>query len=481
MSDNIPHPVHPAGVLAGVVCACLFVTSTSALALDVGFRGLLQLEASDNINGVNPPDEPNGTIQSGVLSVFGEQRSTVVTAAFQGELDIRNTNDSEDDSDVDSVSRFLGAAEFKLTPRSWTWYVGDILGGVRDDDALQPIDNTELQRRNVFVTGPAFEYEQQGISRTTARALYFNQSEDTELLENLYSLNFRHERDLTTGSFYGVRVGNIYTDERADDDTGPLGTQGEEDFNRATFGVFYNRQIGFLTLFGELGATRFDADSESFNGFNAELRATQQLGRQSSASVFVRRDLGDQTLRGVESLLQSGATAVGIAPETAGFFTESSAGAQYSFESTDTVVSLSAGISQLDFEQLTGNEQDFISADDQDRSQVFASAFWSQRLSLQLRSELSISYESQDFDNLEDNSQSVLLGAQLIYGLSRSFDLLLGITRDDGSGLRTLFTDVVGIEEDLDITENRVSIGLRWAPPSRASEDLTVELRSLLQ
>ena len=480
MCDSFSYTARYFGVRSGVVCACLLLTGTSAQALDVGFQGLLQLEGSDNIEGVNSPDEENGTIQSGVLSVFGEQRSTVVTAAFQGELDIRNTT-TDDDSDVDSISRFLGAAEFKLTPRSWTWYVGDILGGVRNDDALQPIDDTELQRRNVFVTGPAFEYEEQGISRTTARALFVNQSEDSDSLETLYSVNFRHERDLTTGSYYGIRLGNIYTDSQTEDDAAFQGAQSEEDFNRATFGVFYNRQIRFLTLFGELGATRFDADSESLDGLNAELRATQQLGRQSSVSVYVNRDLGDQTLRGVESLLQSGATAVGIAPDSAGFFTETSAGAQYNFESTDRVFSLSAEYSQLDFDTLTGSEQSFVSADAEDRSQVSASAFWSQRLSRQLRSELSISYENQDFDNIEDNSESVLVGAQLIYALSRSFDLLAGITHDNGSGLRTLFTEINGIEEDLDITENRVSIGLRWAPPTRASQELTVELRSLLQ
>lgn len=480
MSDSIFHSVRSSGVLSCVACACLFLTGTCAQALEVGFQGLLQLEASDNIEGVNAPDEDQGTIQSAVLGVYGEQRSLLVTAAFLGELDLRNTT-SEEDSNIDSISQFLGAAEFKLSPRSWTWYVGDILGGVRSDDALQPIDDAQIQRRNVFVTGPAFDYEQQGISRTSARALYVNQTQDNASLETLYSVNFSHERDLTTGSFYGFRLGNIFTDLPSENDAALQGTQADEDFNRSTFGLFYQRAIGFLTLFGEVGATRYDADSESLNGLNAELRATQQLGPETFASVFVRRDLSDQSLSAVESLVQSGETAVGIAPDSAGFFTETSAGAQYSYQTSNTSVDLAAGIAQLDFQLLSGGAQGFINADGEDRAQAFATANWAQRLSRQLRSELSISYETQEFDNLRDNSQSVLIGAQLIYSLTRSFDLQLGVTHDNGSGLRTRFTDVTGVEEDIDVTENRVAIGLRWAPPSRASQDLTVELKSLLQ
>lgn len=480
MSDSIPHSVRHPGVLSGIVCACLFLTSNAAVALELGFQGLLQLETSDNIEGANAPDEEEGTIQSAVLGVYGERRGPVVTAAFLGELDIRNTT-TEDDSAVDSISQFLGAAEFKITPRSWTWYVGNILGGVRSDDALQPIDDTVLERRNVFVTGPAFEFEEQGISRTSARALYVNQTQESESLETLYSVNFRHERDLTTGSFYGFRVGNIFTDLPSEDDAALQGAQANEDFNRATFAAFYQRAIGFLTLFGEAGATRYDADSESLDGFNAELRATQELGPQTFASVFVRSDLSDQTLSAVESLVQSGETAVGIAPDAAGFFTETTVGAQYSFESNDRGVDLAAGFSQLDFELLTGSAQGTINADGEDRVQAFASANWAQRLSPQLRSELAVTYETQEFDNLPDNSESLLLEAQLIYSLTRSFDLQLGVTHDNGTGLRTRFTDVNGIEEDIDVTENRFSIGLRWAPPSRASQDLTVELKSLLQ
>lgn len=489
MSDRIPHVVHHHRALLAVLCVCLMLTGNNANSVEMGFQGLLQLEASDNIEGANAPDEQKGTIQSLLLGIYGERRGPVVTAAFLGELDVRNTTTS-DDSAADSFSQFLGAAEFRITPRSWTWYVGNVLGGVRTDDALQPIDDLVLQRRNVFVTGPAFEYEQVGISRTSARVLFVNQSQDSESLENLYSVNFKHERDLIMDSFYGIRLGNIFTDLPEGDDArlaiGAAAT--DEDFNRSTFAVFYQRAIGFTTLFGELGATRYDADTEALNGFNAELRLTQELGPQTSISVFAKSDLSDQTLSAIESLVQSGEAAVGIAPDTAGFFTESTVGARYSFERNDRGVDLAAGISQLDFELLSGSAQSLADANDEDRLQGFATAVWAQRLSSQLRSELSLSYETQEFDNIADNSESVLLGAQLTYSLTRSFNLLLGITHDSGSGLRTRFIEqvedgegiVFGVPEDIDVTETRFSIGLNWAPPSRARQDLTVELKSLL-
>ena len=489
MPDCISLSVRAPGVLAVALCAGLMPNTMPAFAIEVGFEGLVSLEASDNVEGADSPNEEDGSIQSVVLGVFGEQKSRRVSAAFQGELDTQKTN-TDDDSDIDSIGRFLGAAEFKLTPRSWTWYVGDILGGVRVDDAIQPIDDNEITRRNVFVTGPAFEYEVQGISRTNARALYVNQTEDGEALETFFIADARHERDLSSRSSYGVTVGNIFTKVSSDDDDDDDDEEEEEefetaddDFNRVSLSAFFNQRIGFLSLFAELGGTRFDTDLDSVTGFNAELRATQELGPQTSFSVFVQRDLNDQALSATESLLQSGNAAVGVALDASGIFTETRIGAEFNYQAVDTTIALSAGFADIDFELLTGNTADSILIDGEDRQQGFANATLSQRLSPQLRSELGVSYETQDFTaNVRpDNSESVLLRAQLVYSLTGSFDLELGYTLDRASGLRTLTNGGVRTEDDIDVTENRVSVGLRWAPPSRASQELTVELRSLLQ
>ena len=482
MPDCICFSVRVPSVLAAALCTGLLANTLPAFALDVGFEGLVSLEASDNVLGADSPEEEDGSIQSLVLGIYGEQKGRRVSAAFQGELDTQKTN-TDNDSDIDSIGRFLGAAEFKLTPRSWTWYVGDILGGVRVDDAIQPIDDNDITRRNVFVTGPAFEYDVQGVSRTNARLLYVNQTEDGEALETFFIADARYEREITSRRSYGVTVGNIFTKVSSDDDDDQEFETADEDFNRVSLSAFLNQRIGFLSLFAELGGTRFDTDRDSVSGFNAELRATQELGPQTSFSVFVQRDLNDQALSATESLLQSGNAAVGVALDSSGIFTETRTGVEYNYKSPDTTVTLGAGFADIDFELLTGDAADAIVVDGEDRQQGFANATWSQRLSLQLRSELSVSYETQDFTASirPDNSESVLLRAQLFYALTRSFALELGYTHDTASGLRTLTNGGVQTQDDIDVTENRVFVGLRWAPPSRASRELTVELRSLLQ
>jgi len=462
-----------------ILATFLVLAVNSATALDIGFEGLLSLETSDNVAGANSPDEEDGLIGGAQIGVYGEQRSRLVDAAFSGEIDTRRT-DTEDDSDVNTVTRFLGAAEFYLTPRSWRWYVGDILGGVRTDNAIQPIDDNSVDRRNVFVTGPSFEYDVEGVSRTRARLLYVNQTEDNETLETLYNGSFSYERDTTSGSYYGFRLADIFTDlpeeaNNTDDQTD------EPDFNRLSSSVFWNRLRGFLEVYGEIGVTRYDADDETLDGLNAQLRATRTLGPQTSFSIALTRDLSDQTLSTIESLISSGGDAVGVRPEASGFFAETRLGLEYSFQSSWTSLDLGMGIAELDYKLLSIDADIAINANSEDQLQGFAYASVSRRISNRLRGEFSVNFERREFDNRRDESDSILATAHLIYRLSRSFELEGGIVHDTATGLRTRFNTGVGLEEDIDVTENRFTIGLRWAPPSRASQDLTVELKSLLQ
>ncbi|ASJ74975.1 hypothetical protein [Granulosicoccus antarcticus] len=450
----------------------------TAHSLNLGFEGLLTLESSDNVDGVNSPDEEDGLTTGVVLGVYGEQRSRMVDAAFTGEIDTRRIV-TDDDTSVDTITRFLGAAEFALTPRSWRWYVGDILGGVRADNAIQTIDDTTIDRRNVFVTGPSFEYDVEGWSRTRARLLYVNQTEDSDVLETLYTANASYERDTTPGSYLGIRAGNVFTE--ASDETDNINLSAQEDFNRSTVAVYTSRSRGFLELYGELGVTRYDADEESLNGLNAQLRAVRQLGPKTSFSASLTRDLNDQTLSTVESLIASGSDGVGVQPEAAGFFEETRLDVGYAYQSTNTSLDLGVGVSQKDYQFIDVDSQLGLSADSEDQLQSFAYAALSRRLSSRLTSEFSINYERQTYDNRVDETDSILASAQLIYSLTTSFELEAGLIHDSADGVLTRFNTGVGVEEDVDITENRVVIGLRWAPPSRASQDLTVELKSLLQ
>lgn len=451
----------------------------TAAALDIGFEGLLSAERSDNVNGANSPDEEDGTTIGGLLGVYGEQRSRRVDAAFAGEIDTRRIN-TDAGSSNDTITRFLGAADVSLTPRSWRWYFGDILGGVRNDNAIQSIDDAVVDRRNVFVTGPTFAYDVADFSRTRARLMYVNQTEEDQVIESLYTASFSYERDITPGSYFGVRLANIYTDAPSEEDAQIAGVS-DQDFNRASVSAYWNRVQGFLELYGELGATRYDADQESLNGLSAQLRATRRLGRQSSVSLRLTRDLNDQTLSTIESLIDGAGESVGLRPEVAGFFTDTRLALEYSFQTSLISFTFGAGVGQLDYQLLATELNAGLSADNQDQTQGFAFASISRRFTTRLRSELAINYEQQTYDNLNDETDSILATARIIYRLTRSLELEGSVRRDTASGLLTRFGGGTTLEEDIDITENRFAIGLRWAPPSRASRDLTVELKSLLQ
>ena len=471
MFERKLHSARLIALLVGLLPATVY-------SVEVGFEGLVFLEASDNVETVNNPDEEEGTTAGVVLGAFGEHRSRIVKAGFSGEIDTRRIISDEDDS-LDTITSFLGAAEFNLTPRSWRWYIGDILGGVRTDNAIQTFDENDLVRRNVFVTGPSFEYDVVGVSRTRARLLYVNQTEEDEELETLYTANFSHERETTPGSYFGFSLGNIFTDFSEGSDL--VSDTQDPDFNRSTASVFWNRLSGFVELFGRMGITRIDTDEESLNGLNAELRAIRRLGPLTSFTVALTRDLNDQTLSTIESLIESGTDAIGVTPEAPGFFSETRLSLGYSFQSSQVTADINAGVAQQDYQLLTTDSGVGLSANGEDQVQVFASGSLSRRLSNRLLGQFAISYERQDFDNRVDETDSVLASAQLIYSLSTSFDLEASVIHDTSQGVLTRFGGTVGVAEDVDITENRVTIGVRWAPPTRASQDLTVELKSLLQ
>lgn len=488
----MPDPKPIVACLIGAVL-CVFLCH-SAMALELGFEGLLILESTDNVEGADSPNEQSGVVQSGLLGLYGEQRSRVVNAAFRGELDTRKVV-SEDDSSFNTISRFLGAAEFKLTPRSWRWFVGDILGAIRVDDGIQPINDNDLERRNILVTGPSFSYDILGVSRTRARLLYVDQTQDDLDLETLYTASVSYERDAGRGNYYGLRFGNIYTDlpgssVLAADETAE---RIDPDYNRTSLGLYYNRKIGFYNLLGEIGATRYKADDDSLSGAYVLLEGTRQLGPQTLVTLTLSRDLNDQSLSTVESLISSGADTTGISPDASGFFEETRIGAEYSIERRSSNINIGAGFAQLDYRLLSVLAEANNDANQEDRQQGFAYASWSRQITSRLSSDVGISYESQDYDNLDDHSESTLLRAKLIYDLSRSFSLQLGFTGDVATGVRTTANNDAGSDNginendgrsdagDIDVTENRFTIGIRWLPPSRAGQDLTVELKSLLR
>lgn len=452
-------------------CAlALLCYSGHATALEIGFESLVSVNASDNVFGANSGEETEGQVGYAQFGVFGEQKGTVLRGAFSGELYSQKQLDDPDD-DFNAITQFIGAAEFNITPRSFSWYVGDILGGVRTDDALQPIDDLDNTRRNVFVTGPTFSYDIDSFSRFNARVLYVNQSQDDLELESLYNASAGWEVDTDRGNTWGLLLGNIYTDNPE--------ANLEGDFNRFSLSGLWRRDRGRNAYEAQLGATRYDTDEESVDGVNARFLFTRQLGLESNINLSFTRDLRDQTLTAVETLIDTG---TGLTADGDGFFDETRIDLTYDFTSADTTFDIGVGAGQSDFRLLAGNAGFVMAGDLEDRNNFYAYTNYSYRLNPRTRVATSLSFAQQDFINREDNSQSVLGIASVVRRLSRSFELEFGYRVNVSEGVRTR-SNATGADtlEDIDVTENRFTVGLRWAPPTRASKDLTIELKSLLQ
>ena len=470
-STTFPVTIFPVLIRKLCIVCALVCFAPLALALELGFEGLVRVDASDNINAANAGLEQDGQVVFGQLGVYGEQSSRSLRGAFSGEIETRRRLNDPEDDELSTLTRFLGAADVSITPKSLSWYVGDILGTVRDDDAIQQIDGTATRRRNVFITGPTFEYDIDSFTRTRARLLYVNQSEDDVELESLYNASFSWENERVAGTLWGIRLSDIYTDNPQQ--------QGDDDFNRVSASAFAQRQFGLLNIYAELGGTQYDAEDESLNGATAQLRVTRQFTPQSALSFTLSRDLRDETLNTIQSLLPAGD---GVQPEVDGFFNETALQLNYDFQTNIAVLSTGVGIVDSDY-RLLFNAADLadIDGNSEDQMQTFAFVSWSRSLTPRLRATIAARVEQQDYDNRSDKSDSILTSSDLTYQLTRSFRFEVGYQFNRAEGTRTRFVGDQPNEEIIDSTESRVTVSLRWLPPSRASRDLTIELRSLLQ
>jgi len=448
----------------------LLCFSGAATALEIGFESLVSVNASDNVFGANVGDEIEGQMGFAQFGVFGEQKGTKLRGAFSGELYSQRQLDDPDD-EFTALTQFAGAAEFNITPRAFTWYVGDILGGVRSDDGLQPSEELLSDRRNVFVTGPTFTYDIDSFSRLNARFLYVYQTQDEIELETLYNASADWSVDTDGGNTWGLKFGNIYT---AKPDVNFGG-----DFNRFSLAATWARDRGLNSYAAQLGGTRYDTDEESLNGLNASFFYGRRLSARDNFSLELSHDLRDQTLNSVETIIDSG---TGLAIDGDGFFDDTRFDVKYDFTSLNSTFDIGAGVGRSAFRLLADNTGFSEAGSDQDRINYYASTGYARSVNTKTRFSATLSYTKQEFESRVDNSQSLVGLARVTRRLSRSFEVELGYRASVSDGLRTLNSgNGQDTLEEIDSVENRVTLGLRWAPPTRASKDLTIQLKSLLR
>jgi predicted porin len=153
----------------------------------------------------------------------------------------------------------------------------------------------------------------------------------------------------------------------------------------------------------------------------------------------------------------------------------------YSFEKRNSELEFALSLAQLDYQLLTGDASQSILVDGEDQNQGALNVTYSQNFTNRLSAVFAAAYELQEHQNRDDNTDAYQLTAEFAYTLTRSFDLEFSLAYDAAKGLNTR-----GTAEDpelimIDQTEASATIGVRWAPITRASREMTLEISSLLE
>ncbi len=455
-------------------------------ALEVGFEGSVSYDSIQSTDNTALFGEQDSELNLGIaqITVFGEQRTRSLNAGFSGEFETRTGFEDEDDT-VNTVTRFTGSADVALSAQSLRWYFGNVLTGVRNEDSVRIADDLNQFSRNIFMTGPTYRSTTEGFGTTEARLFYVNQTQEDENLETLYSFSASHQRETTIGSFYGIRFNDIYTDEPDTFSADPtVADQIGEDINRITVSIFNNRARELTGLYTELGATRYQTDDEEVDGLTAIVRGSLTMGPETTLTAEISHSLNDQTIRTVDVLLEGGGDDDGLQPGANGIFAETRFDIGYSINRPVSEIEFSLSVAQLDYRLLTGNSVITTDADSQDQYQGTVEATYARRFGSRINTALSTAYEREEFINQPAYTDAILFSAELNYTLTRTLSLEMSVIYDAAEGVRSQVVAANGAVASfnafpVDETQTRASIGIRWAPPSRAERGMGTGLVSL--
>lgn len=454
-----------------VLAASLLVV-VPVFALDLGLEAELRLESSDNVGGSNTGAEEDGQLGYLLLGVYGEQRGRLLQGGFSGEIETRRLL-SDSDSEPSTLSNFYGAANLLLSP-AFSWYFGDVLGTVRTGDGILSLDEDEnTVRRNVFVTGPSFNFDIDSFSQISAELLYFNQSEDDRDLAQLYNASFDWRQETDGGNTFGISINDIYTDEPEAD----TGEEVDSDNNRLSASAFWERSRNRLTWFASAGATRYDVNEATINGANAEFRVTRQFTAISDLSFSIGTDLTDENISTINSLLADGE---GVEPEAAGVFQQHSASLIYRFGGAQLAFETGVRAADQQYQTLTelGSTVD-PTLDDNLTLSAFAVA--SRRFTPRIAADFELLFENQQYDNIADESDSVVANVSVGFQINPSFEIRVGARTARSEGINTRENVIASSNGEFETIENRALLSLRWAPPSRATKEPVIQLKQLLR
>jgi len=455
---------------SSLLLASLFLGSF-AHALDLGLEASARVEASDNVSGEIAGEEDVGQIGYVLLGVYGEQRGKLFQAGFSGELESRRVL-SDSDSDPTLLNNFFGAATLQLSP-TFSWYFGNVLGTVQTSDELLSFQDEDTARRNVFVTGPTFDYNINTFSSVLAEVLYFNQSQNDVDLAQLLTARFIWRQETRGRNAFGINLSDIYTDEPEAD----VAALENTDTNRLSLSAFWERERGLLSWYASLGGTRFQTENAGVNGVNAELRVTRRLGPQSDLVFSLGTDLTDENISTIDSLIDDGA---GLIPDAAGVFQSHNIGLIYSGSSAFNTISAGLRGSSSEFkllEEITGIDDPSLD----DNITLSAFGVLSRRVTRQLSLELGAEYENQRFRNVDDEIDTIRADLLLSFQINQSFSISAGSRTVRAEGINTRDNISANADGSFETLENRALVQLKWAPPSRATQEPVIQLKQLLR
>jgi len=336
-----------------------FVLASPVYGLDIGLEGALEGEFTDNLE--DSDDGESSLSSAGILQlgVFGSQNSRRVQAGFAGEIETSLDFDDED-AEPAALTSFAGAADVVLS-QSFSWYFGNVLGGVLT------LDDEEVSRRNVFVTGPTFEFEPNTSSQITASLLYFNQTQDDTDLAQIYNAAFRWTKDTNGGNAFGIDLSDIFSDEPEADD----GMDAVGDNNRFSASAFWSRERENMSYFASAGATRYDVDDQAINGAKADLSITRRFTQASDLSFVIGTDLSDETIAVVDELIEEGE---GEALGADGIFQRHSASLNYNINGRLTTLGIGASYVAAQYKLLQNAGPSFDASREDNFTTSFISA-----------------------------------------------------------------------------------------------------------
>lgn len=466
--------LHRRGKSSLAIVLGLSLLSGYATALDIGFELSSNAFLSDNLNQENQGEEVDGSVSTSTVEVFGSHDSRRVRAGFLGLIGVRQQLSSDNnigDGDRTSLNRFFGSVDLTLT-RQVSWFFGNVLGGTLRDNAIAVTNQAEIldNRRNVFITGPQLDIEFNSLSRLEGRLFSISSSDDIGTpLPDFLELQLDYERGLGAGLGIGWRVENISGDYPSE--------AIEPDFDRLTVGLTGTRTRNLNTWDLFLGATQFSVDNQGdfeTNGLVGRLRFDRRNSEFNNFFAEVSRSILDDALSATNSLIDSGDART---PEAPGVFNDTTFRVGQEFTTTVTSYAWDLGVSNEDFEGVLGlNGFTNTNAEDQDQRRLFGNFNITRRLAARWRVGALLNYQQEDFLNNDDNTES--LQAQVTLGyLFGNFTFETSLQHEIMEGFET---DLDGVVDITDATENQVLFRLSYEPPTRANREAVEQLSTFL-